>query len=284
MRRAAGWAAGGWVARPRVASAAVPDALFVPDGDRLVPTELTRGPWSADALHGGPVAALLARAVESCETLVPMRVARMTVDLLRPVPLTPLRVSARVVRPGRRVQLVEATVDAGDTPVARVAALRIRTATVPVPDQAPWPATPTDPLAVPERAFAPEAAVQGTAFHNAAVEMRPAGGVLGSPGPARVWMRLRHPVVAGEVATPLQQVAAIADFGNGISGIVPFETHTFVNPDLTVALFRLPVSGWIGLDAISRLGHDGTGLAESLLFDEEGPIGRAMQSLYVEAR
>ena len=256
----------------------------MPDGDRLVPTALARGPWSPDALHGGPVAALLARAVESCETLVPMRVARLTVELLRPVPLTPLTVSARVVRPGKRVQLVEAAVAAGDTQVARVTALQIRTAAVPVPEQAASPATPTDPLAAPERTFAPEATVQGTAFHNEAVEMRVAGGALGSPGPARVWMRLRGPVVAGETPSPLQQVAAIADFGNGISGIVPFETHTFVNPDLTVAVQRLPVSEWIGLDHVHRLGRDGTGLAESLLFDQEGPIGRALQSLYVDAR
>jgi hypothetical protein len=271
-------------AQAAIASTTVPDALFVPDGDRLIPTELARGPWSADALHGGPVAAVLARAVEACGTLVPMRVTRLTVELLRPVPLTPLTVTAQVVRPGKRVQLVEGSVTAGDTEVARVRALRIRTAEVPVPVQEPSPRTPTDPLAAPQRVFAPDAAVRGLAFHADAVEMRLIAGAFESAGAATVWMRLLRPVVAGEETSPLQRVAALADFGNGISGIVPFGTHTFVNPDLTVALARLPTDEWVGLDAVSRLSHDGVGMAESLLFDRIGPIGRAVQTLYVDAR
>jgi Thioesterase-like superfamily len=128
----------------------VPAALFVPDRGRLRPTDLARGPWSPDALHGGPIAAVLARAVEACDTLVPMRVARLTVELLRPVPLAPLLVTARIVRAGKRVQLVEGSVIAGETEVARVTALQIRTAAVPVPEPAPLAPTPSDPLAAPE--------------------------------------------------------------------------------------------------------------------------------------
>jgi acyl-coenzyme A thioesterase PaaI-like protein len=262
----------------------VPAALFEVERDRLRPTELARGPWSPDALHGGPVAAVLARAVESCDTMVPMRVARLTVELIRPVPLAPLLVSARVVRPGKRVQLVEGSVVAGETEVARATALQIRTAEVPLPEQAPFPQTPSDPMAAPERGPLPSVPTLGTAYHADGVEMRFVRGAFGGLGPATAWMRLRHPVVEGEEPSPLQRVAAVADFGNGISKIVPFDSHIFINPDLTVAVARAPVGEWVGLDAVSRLSQDGVGQAESLLFDQVGVIGRAVQSLYVEAR
>src|SRR6185436_17433216 len=112
---------------------AADDALFVPDGDRFVSTELTRGPWTPEAQHGGPPAALLARAVERAGNGDGMLVVRLTVELLRPVAVVPLTVTAKVVRPGRKVQLVEASMRAGDVEVARATALRIRTADLPLP-------------------------------------------------------------------------------------------------------------------------------------------------------
>jgi hypothetical protein len=262
----------------------VPSALFVPDRGRLVPTELARGPWSADALHGGPVAAILARAIEACDTLAPMRLTRLTVELVRPVPLAPLTVSARIVRPGKRVQLVEGSVVTGEIEVARATGLQIRTAMVPIEAQAPFPPTPSDPLAAPERGPDPSVRTQGVAYHADGVEMRFVRGAFDELGPATVWMRLCHPVVDGEQPSPWQRVAAVADFGNGVSKILPFETHTFINPDLTVAVARLPVGDWVGLDSVSRLSQDGVGQAESLLFDQQGAFGRALQSLYVDVR
>ena len=98
-----------------------------------------------------------------------------------------------------------------------------------------------------------------------------------------MWSRLLVPVVAGEAPTALQRVAAAADFGNGLSRILDFETHVFINPDLTVGLARLPGGEWIGFDMVSRLSSDGFGQAESLIFDAGGPVGRAVQSLIVEA-
>src|SRR5665213_4139911 len=103
-----------------------PSALFVPDGDGYLPTDLARGPWSPDALHGGPVAALVTRAVEQRATDDGLQLARVTVELLRPVPLAPLTVATSLVRPGRKVQLVDVVVEAGDVEVAWGRALRIR--------------------------------------------------------------------------------------------------------------------------------------------------------------
>lgn len=246
-----------------------------------MPGPFTAGPWSPDAQHGGPVAALLARFVELVATPVPMQAVRLTVDLLRPVPVLPLQVSTEVIRPGSRVQLVEAALSAGGEVLARARALLVRVAAVEVPTAPPWPRTPSDPMAAtPRRRLAGEP----TAFHLDAMEMRFAAGDWQSGGPAVVWERLRVPVVAGEEASPLQRAAAAADSGNGISRVVPFDDYVFVNPDLTVALSRAPVGEWVGLDVRTRLNGDGWGQAESLLFDTIGPCGRAVQSLYVERR
>jgi hypothetical protein len=257
----------------------VADALYTPQGDLLVPGPLTVGPWTVDAQHGGPVAALLARAVEAVPAPGPMQVVRLTVDLVRPVPLQPLAVSTAITRPGRKVQIVEASVFAGQVEVARVRALRIRVTPVGVPPQPPRPPSPPLPDDLPSFS-------QGTlrtAFADA-FDLRFAAGSWEDLGPVTMWSRLLVPVVAGEAPTALQRVAAAADFGNGLSRILDFETHVFINPDLTVALARLPVGEWIGFDMVSRLSSDGFGQAESLIFDADGPVGRAVQSLIVEAR
>ncbi|HSS08358.1 MAG TPA: thioesterase family protein [Acidimicrobiales bacterium] len=262
----------------------MPAALFVTDRDRVMPTDRSRGPWSPDALHGGPVAAVMARAIERCESPVPMEVTRLTVELLKPVPLAPLLITARVVRQGKRVQLVEARAVAGEQEVARTTGLRIRTADIPVPDQPPLPPTPTDPMAATPRPPVVTYVDGGAAYHLDGVEMRFAAGSFQGDGPSTVWMRLCQPIVAGEEPSPLQRVAAVADFGNGISKVVPFDRYAFINPDLTIAIFRPPRGEWVGLDALSRLASNGIGQAESLLFDEDGPLGRALQSLYVDRR
>ena len=262
-----------------------PEALFVAEGDNYVPTGLSRGPWSADALHGGAVAALLARASESYPSEQAMFVARLTVELLRPVPLSALAVRTSLLRPGRRVQLVGTSVSAGDAEVARSVALRIRKADLPAAQTAPegiaWPGPESLTARVESVPTADESLV---AYHSHAIEMRFISGHLDQSGPATVWMRLRFPLLAAEQPTPLQRVAAVADFGNGMSSVLRWDRWTFVNPDLTIGLHRLPEGEWVGLDSVTRIGAAGAGQAESLLFDEAGPIGRAMQSLFVDPR
>ena len=256
-------------------------ALYLPDGDLLVPTELTGGPWSAEAQHGGPVAAAVARAVEAVPAPVAMVTLRLTVELLRPVPLRPLRIETSVPRPGKRVQLVDATVTDGQTEVARARALRIRTAPVPVPHEA------EQPDYGPEPAAGAPLSLEGRLEHPSflqAMEFRFIRGSGDAPGPATAWARLRVPVVPGEEPSPLQRTAAAADFGNGISRVVDFTTHLFINADLTVALSRPPVGEWVGLDMVTRLSADGYGQAESQVFDRYGPAGRAVQSLIVDLR
>jgi hypothetical protein len=279
------------------------DALFRHDGPDLVPTEFARGPWTPDSLHGGPVAALLARAVESCPTDEPMHLARMTLELLRPVPVLPLSVSATVARPGRKVQLVEAWISHGDRDVAWARALRIRLhppddpSPGPVAPGLPDPREPGSPNHGPVPGVDPDAPAgpdggQASpppmdayrAFHNAGAELRYVAGAFGPRGPATVWVRLAVPVVRGEEPSPLQRVMAAADFGNGVSSELDFARYIFINPDLSVHLHRPALGDWVCLDASTTIGMPGVGLAQSALWDAHGPIGRSLQSLLVEPR
>jgi hypothetical protein len=263
----------------------VSDAIFLPDGpDRFAPTELARGPWDPGALHGGAPAALLARAVEllPADGTQAMAVVRLTYELLRPVPLEPLAVRTRVVRPGKRVQLIEASLHAGGEEVARVLALRIRRDDVapPAPAAAEEPSRPGPR----EGALLEMPAGGPTSFARDAMELRFTAGSFWEVGPAFAWFRLRVRLVAGEQPTPLQRLAAAGDFGNGIATAVSWRTHVFINPDLTLYVERLPDGEWIGLDSVTRMATAGVGVSDSALYDERGRLGRAQQGLFVAER
>lgn len=259
------------------------DALFEPDGPRFVPTALARGPWTPEALHGGPPAALLARCAERVAGGEGMLVTRLTVELLRPVPVTPLAVETRLMRPGRKVQLVGASLRAGDVEVARATVLRIRTVDLPLPEGGWLPAPPPGPDSVPPSVSPGIALRDYPAFHNQGVEHRFVAGSFDRAGPATDWIRLRVALVAGEETSPLARVAAVADFGNGVSWVLPrTDGWQFINPDLTVALHRLPAGEWVCLEAATFIESTGVGQAESVLWDERGRLGRAVQSLLVD--
>jgi hypothetical protein len=276
----------------------VADALFSLDGGLYSPTEFARGPWTPDALHGGPVAALVARAAEQCDAPVPMHASRLTLELLRPVPVAPLTVTAEVVRPGRRVQLVDVRMATAhdDQEVVRGRLLRIRTLAEDDPQAkgVPGPlevrSTDEDPppgphageaLPGPEQVGAQPMAATYRAFHSEGAELRFVRGAFQRLGPSTVWVRLAVPVVDGEDPTPLQRAAAAADFGNGVSAELAFGQFLFINPDLTVVLERPPAGEWVCLDARTAFGIPGVGVAQSTLWDEQGPVGRSLQSLVV---
>jgi hypothetical protein len=223
------------------------------------------------------VAAAFARAVEAVPTTTDMIVTRLTIDLMRPVPTRPLGITTTVVRDGRRIQVVDALMEADGTVVARASAMRIRTADMPVPDHSA-----RDPIPSPEGfAVHPMWEDEGNWFHTRAVEARFVEGDFHAAGPATAWMRLTIPLVAGEEPTPLQRVVAVSDFGNGLSRVLP-RGWLFINSDLTVHLRRVPTSEWICLRSRTDLGDDGVGLAQSELFDLDGDLGHALQSLVVD--
>lgn len=253
------------------------DAVFEVDGDRFLPQPAARAGWYADALHGGPVAALFARQVERLEAPVPMMVTRLTVDLMRPVPTRPLAVHTTVARAGKRIQVIDAVMEADDVVVARASALRIRAHEVVVPEH-PRRQSVVPPESIPTY---PMREADGEWFHTRAAEARFVDGDFYEPGPATVWMRLTMPLVAGEEPTPLQRVAAVADFGNGLSRVLPWG-WLFINADLTVHLNRYPADEWVCLRSRTDIDDFGVGLAQSELFDRRGAIGHALQGLLVE--
>ena len=254
-------------------------ALFIRDGDLFVPTLHTRGPWDPRSQHGGAPAALLGRAIEGLPSDVAMAVVRVTMEILRPVPLVPLRVVARIERSARRVQLGSASLFADDDEVCRVSAWRMRVADLDIPsssDAAPFPG--------PEEGEVFEAESDEPGMHRTAMELRFVRGAFWQTGPATAWLRLRVPVVDGETPSPLMRALAAADFGNGISMAVGWDRYLFINTDLTVYLYRQPAGEWICLDATTTLRRTGTGLAQSALYDAAGPIGRSLQALLVDER
>jgi hypothetical protein len=270
-----------------VPASAATDALFERlDEDHVAPTELGRGPWSPDALHGGPVAALVAgvgEQVMGSSDAPPMHPARLTLDLERPVPLDRLRVEASVVRPGRKVQVVEVQLfGPDDRRLARATLLGIRRRAVELPAERHAPADPPPPHRDQAVAGPPWLPMDLPMFHEDGVEHRfVAGGVL-TLGPAQDWIRLKVPVVAGEPVSPLQRAAAASDFSNGMSMALPPDRWSFINPDLTVTLHHEPEGEWVCIDATTRMDEAGVGTAESDLFDERGRVGHAVQTLLIE--
>ena len=251
------------------------------------PTELAVGPWDPGALHGGPPCALLAgalqQAVADADLGVEFFPARFTAELVRPVPLAELTISTTVRRPGRRICIADATLSGPDGKAAVSATLHA------IRRQPFDHGHPTDLVTPPGPAagvgLAPETLDGPPAFHRSGVEHRVVNGTsFEAVGPATDWIRLRVPLVDGQETAPLERVVAAADFGNGVSKVFDMDEVLFVNPDLNVLLYRLPVGEWVCLDAITRFGDEGVALAESVLFDERGAIGRAAQTLLVEPR
>jgi acyl-Coa thioesterase superfamily protein/acyl-CoA thioesterase superfamily protein len=246
----------------------------------LVATELASGPWDRNAQIGGAAAALLARGFEMVpapEGLIP---GRLTFDFIRPAPVGRVSVRAEVVRDGRRVQLLQGAMLAGGVEVVRARALRVRMAS----GEGSGSARVGSPPPGPDAGRTGELpGLHRPRFATDANEARFVSGGFGG-GPATAWFRLTRPLVRGEEVTPLQRLAAAADFGAGLSSALPRERYVFINVDLTMYVEREPVGEWICLDSATRITAGGIGLAESVLFDERGRVGHATQALLVARR
>ena len=253
------------------------DAYFTTrDGRWFAPTDHARGPWQADSCHAGPPTALMVRAMEG---LVPVqRLTRVTVELMRPIPMHGFRVQAEVRRPGRSVTYSEAEIFDEDRFYARAYGMHLRRLErfdVSTADVAPPVFT---------EAIADEFPIR-TATHNLpgfdqTMEVRyDPSGSLGRGGPTMAWMRSRVAIVDGETASPFQSICPLADCGNGLSYNEYLDRVLFLNTDLTISLHRDPVGDWFGSRSISHWEPNGIGLADAELFDVDGPVGRATQNL-----
>jgi hypothetical protein len=250
-------------------------------GELFVPTGLTRGPWDRRFQHAGPPAALLARAVERAAGIDPGQAGRLAYDILRPVPLAPHRITTRVLRPGRNVEQIEATLadaESGDE-LMRLNAWRLRTETLELPDGLGTPDPPPPP---PSRGgiSLPTFWTEPVAYH-AALDWSFVAGAFDEPGAATCWTRLRVPLVAGEPVSPLERMLVMADAASGISHVLDWQQWLFINVELGIHLERLPEGEWMAMDATTRLGPDGAGLCTSVLSDARGRVGVSTQTLRV---
>lgn len=258
-----------------------PDAFYVLDdtaagASTMSSTGHTAGPWSPDAQHGGPPMALMAREVHRLGDGSRV-VARLTCDLLGPVPVGRLRVEARVARPGRSVELVECELT--DIGSGRVTA-RASAWLVPRVDSGPVAGLPTPPPG--HRQGHERTVPQG--WHPGyldAIEWSWVAGSLEETGPATVWMRPRVRLVEGEPMAPLERLMTCVDSASGASAALAIRDWQFMNTELTAHLVREPTGEWVGLRAVTTLGGGAAGLAQAEVFDEGGFVGRTAQALLV---
>jgi Thioesterase-like superfamily len=252
-------------------------ALFVRDGDGYVADPVCDGPWAEGALHGGAPAALLAHLLLAELDGTGLGLARLTCEFVRPAPRGPLRPRIEVVRPGRRVTLVDGALLGPDgQPVTRARALFL------APSEVDGPSDEGVPFPGPEHGAPTDwSAGRRPMFPADGMEIRFVEGRFREAGPATAWFRLRHDLLPGEPARPTELAAAAADFGNGISSVLSWERYTFINPDLTMYLERPPVDEWVALRSRMRVHSGSVATAESVLYDRRGRIGHATQSLLV---
>jgi hypothetical protein len=244
---------------------------------RFRATERTSGPWDPRHQHAGPPSALLTGALERTAPREGMALARVTVEILGPVPIGELEVETSVERPGRSVELLAGELRADGRAVLRARAWRVLGSPVGTPE---GPA----PVAIPETADPPPPLLGETFGYAHAIEWRWSRGGWSQQGPATVWTRMKIPIVEGEEPTPRQRVMVVADSGNGASNVLDWPRYLFINTELTVHFTREPRGEWVCLDAETRIAKGGAGLASSVLSDPAGPVARGAQALLVAPR
>ncbi len=266
-----------------VTSRPVQNAFFEPLGPgAFLATGATAGPWSEDAQHGGPPSALATRELEQHEADGTQRLARVTVDILRPVPLGELTLTTRTVRAGRRVALFETMMQAQGQDVLHARGWRIALSSAGLPEHArpPEPQLPPIPDEHPLPVF-PGGYMDG---YLAAIEWRFVTGGFDTAARAAAWTRPRIPLVAGEEPSPACRTMLVADSGSGVSSVLDPMHFLFINVELSVALHRDPVGEWILLDAVTNVGDTGTGVAQTALSDASGSFGVGLQTLLITPR
>lgn len=253
--------------------------LFEVGDGFVVPTEHCRGPWDPGALHGGPVCGLAAwaaeRAVGGAES--GLLCARLTVEMLSSVPMAPLRLSAEVAKPGRRVQAIDVGIRHDDRLVARAFSQWVRPGAATA-----LPASGPAPPRLPDTADDPDAGdfdYPRPGFNCDATELRIVSGSTEESGPGVMWHRLRSPVVADEPTSSFVAVATLSDLAAATGWQYAPSGASFINPDVTLQLNRLPDGDWVCLDAAAEAAGNGIGLNHCLVSDRHGPIGHILQTL-----
>lgn len=250
-------------------------------GEKFTATDLVRSTWTAAIQHGGPVSALLVRALERCETRDDTRLSRVMIDLLGGVPADgDIWVRSRIERPGKQIELVGAEMlapgkEGEPRAVARASGWRLKTLDTSEVVHAPAP--PMRPLS---EARSRDMKKDWDRNYVHSLDWR----WLTEPmndGPGESWIRPEVDIVNGETMTAFERLFAVADCANGIGTKLNIRRWTFMNTDLAVHVHRIPEGEWIGIRAETRYGPDGIGTTIGTLYDESGAIGATQQSVLV---
>jgi len=263
------------------------ESIFRREGALYRPTANAPGPWAADKLHGGPVLGLLARAIEAAVPEPELSLARLTVDMFRPVPAAPLGVRTTVLRQGSRLKMLEAALLVDDVEHVRASALFLREGEA-SPDVGSWQAGaatahPVGPDGLPTeglmRGFPGRPSDFPKGFHTRA-ETRWVP--RSAAEPLAIWFRLPVPLVEGEVDTPLVRALALSDFANAVASIAAHardpKTPPYINADATLYLHRRPQGEWFCIQEQGADAVRGISVTQSTMYDERGPFGRALQA------
>jgi hypothetical protein len=254
--------------------------IYRVDGNKVLTGPDAAGPWDPRMQHGSAPAALATWAAERVPTPAPMQIARVTIDLMRPVPLAPLTIETEVLREGRKIQLCAVRLHAGGVLVVGATVLKIRQQALSLPERIVDVAA---KLPAPEQSIVEDGVAASSPFAGF-MSIRAARGRFGRAGAGAIWFRIDRPLIEGFAVSQAMRAVVAADFSNGAASILDFRQWTWINADLTVSFARAPVGEWILVDADSWIGRDGAGLAMARLADERGYFGRAVQSLVIERR
>lgn len=260
------------------------EALFKIEGTAIETRRHAGGPWDPSMQHGGAASSLVVWIAEEMQTRVPMQIARVTVDLLKPVPVGPLTFEREVVREGKKIQLCGIKLLSKGSEVLRASVLKIRAEEQPIPPEAMALAAEPLDVPLPENCPKPDDIGEHPVPFLTGLETRGARGSFRTPGPSSVWYRAIRPVVEGFDISPIMRAAITGDFCNGSASVLDFTKWTFINADLSLNFARPPVGEWIMLDAKTWLGPDGQAIAFARLGDRTGYFGRAIQSIVIEPR
>ncbi len=242
-------------------------------------TEHTSGAWTTTEQHIAPALGLLAHVVErdrDARRSDGLVVARLSYDILGTVPVGLVETAVRVARPGRTIELVEATLAHAGRDVVRVRAWLLAPG-----ETVGYAATPLPRIPPPEamEPWHPTRVWPGGFIASAQLRRREE-----EPGRAAYWVRTAVPLVEGEPSSGLARAAGLFDIANGMTVRVDPREVLFPNVDLTAHLFRQPVGEWVGFDTAVSFGADGVGLTSSVLHDGSGPLGTLAQILTVRPR
>ncbi|MET0371631.1 MAG: thioesterase family protein [Sphingobium sp.] len=249
--------------------------FYTRSGDAFLPTRLAASPWERGKQNGVGLGGLSTFLIETIPTPTDMTTARLTIDILAAAPMEETFGRTRVLREGKRIQMVEAELVVGDRAVARATALRVRREESPlIPEANPYPA----PDSVPDSDFMGQQAFGGT------LDTRLVSGALREPGPGVLWVRFGHDHVIDEPLSPLLRAAILGDFGGGLGSVLDVNAWSYANLDITLHFTRQPVGEWLLIDAATASAGNGVGRSDMILADTSGPFARAHQTLFVAPR